>query len=201
MRRFAMMVAVLAVISASALLAQVTLGTGGAVTLGSGDRRPVDIIADGVPYLRIQPGGQITLLNGAAFGNNTIGTTTDVPFSASNFTLTGGTKTWTVQEADVIAHYYAGIGKMRWYSLDVVSTDISAAGTDGNVMNIVVPFVATRRAVVPAVISNNNVWSSDARCLMPAGGSLITCVLNSAAHFTAGTGTQGLRFQLQVEAQ
>jgi len=175
-----------------------TRTTAGAVQLGSGDNRAVELIVDGKPYFVLKTDGTLEGVNGGSI-TGAVGATADVSFLASNFYLTGGDKTWTVESGDVISHHYASIGKVRWYSLDLVTSDISASGTTGNVLNIVLPFTAKKRVAVPAVISNNNVWTSDARCLLPAASSVLGCVLNSAANFTAGTGTHGLRLQFWAE--
>lgn len=121
----------------------------------------------------------------------------DIPFNAADFS-TGGDKTWTVQEADVQTHAYAVIGRLRFYTLDIINSDIGA-GSTGNQYRIQLPFTVTRRATVPAVLTNNTVRSSDGRCVILVNTSVLLCTLNTQAVWTTGTATAGIQVQMVLE--
>jgi hypothetical protein len=118
----------------------------------------------------------------------------DVPFNAGDFT-TNGDKTWTVQQADVQTHAYGAIGKLRFYTLDIINADISA-GSTGNQLIIQLPFTVARRATAPAIILNATVRVGDSRCVILVNTSQLLCTLNSIAVFT--TSTQGAGVQVQI---
>lgn len=179
------------VLSAASLL-----GQGAALQIGPGDARELQLVSDGKPYYSLSPLGVLANLNGATFGG-TIGVSEDVVHNSEWFTTTGD-KSWTVLTSDVISNNITSIGKLRLISLDIQGSDIGA-GTTGNAISIQLPFIAKKRAVVPAVIVNNSVSSSDARCLLGAGSSAVLCTLNSGVVFTTGTGVFGIRFQMAAE--
>jgi len=99
-------------------------------------------------------GGKVIDLSGATVGVNIQGITTNVTFSAGDFTG-DGTINWNVGAGDVLAHNFTILGKqmtVNWY-LQATSTSGSASG----VLNIAIPAgkTAAKRTTGTFVYDNN----------------------------------------------
>lgn len=172
------------------------LAQGAAFIIGPADARVLELVSDGKALLRLTPAGAVEGVNGATLGGS-FGASTDVAFAAGNFT-TNGDKVWTVSSDDILVQSLSVMGKLRFYQIDVTTSDIGA-GTTGSTLSIALPFTAKKRVSFIPVIVNNAIPTSEARCVVVAGTSTAVCALNSGAVFSTVTATFGFRAQVFAE--
>jgi len=159
---------------------------GAALYLGTGDARPVEIGADGTPYLRVSPGGGIATLNGAALAV----TAGNIPYAGALYTASGG-QTWTVEEADQQFYTYGCVGKLCTVGFSFFTTTVS-----GNAVTLTAALPA---ALTPAQTTNAAATGRNAgtlvhtRAFVVAGEPFLSIQQVDGANWGAATNTTTLR--------
>jgi hypothetical protein len=117
------------------------------------------------------------------------GTWTAVPFSAANFTASGG-GTWTVGAGAIILNRYTVIGKTVHWSLYVswFSGSNTIAGTVTG-LNVFLPAITFTTPIYQRVAYGIDAGVLAEMLCQPTGGSAVQFFKMNGTNFTAGTTT------------
>lgn len=131
------------------------------------------------------------------------GVVTDVSFSASNFTVAGGTSpTWTVNSGNVAAYYYTVVGKQMTMTVFIQNAGTAWTMTGSPTqLKFAIPggFTAARDAVGSAIWNNSSFgyWNSSPAAYAKVSGAAGTVVLVEKVDGSTWQGTlYGLQFTI-----
>lgn len=124
---------------------------------------------------------------------------TSVPYSASNFSGTGG-MSWTVASGDVTTYAYVRLNRVLRIAVAINNTTVGGTLSTGLTVRLPLGLTAQRTMGVPANINNNGTWSIGHLSVTAGSPFLFFFILGFATNWTASTRNSGVSGQIEIEA-